>query len=287
VDRAQIELDVFDYGNFREYLADWFEAAQRLDARVSHRWFAQRLGSANPSVLLNVIQGRRSLPEDRVDAFIEVLGLQGANADYFRALVAFAQAPSRSAADAAFATLAELRTRRRAPGVPGDAFDFMGSWWIPAVYEMVRFPDFVEDPDWIATRTDPPITPEQAARALRLCEDLGFLRRAEGRLVQAQPTLQTTERVGRLSSWPYHRDGLDNAARGLQRLQHDEAFQEESAFVGCSVAVPADRIAEVRRMLFELQHRICGMAEEWGEPDRVVQLTMAMVPVARASVEDE
>src|SRR5690349_8932600 len=64
VDRAQIGLDVFDYGNFREYLVDWFEAAQRLDSRVSHRWFAQRLGSSNPSVLHNVISGRRSLTDE-------------------------------------------------------------------------------------------------------------------------------------------------------------------------------------------------------------------------------
>ena len=125
MDRAQIGLDVFDYGNFREYLADWLEAARGVDPRVSHRWFAKRLGSANPSVLLNVISGRRSLSDDRVDDYVEVLGLTGVDADYFRALVAFAQAPNRAAADAAFATLAELRTRRRAPGVPGDAFDFL------------------------------------------------------------------------------------------------------------------------------------------------------------------
>ena len=53
--------------------------------------------------------------------------------------------------------------------------------------------------------------------------------------------------------------------------------------------MPAGRIAELRTLLYEVQHRINGLAEGWyGEDlDRVVHVTMALVPVARAKGEEE
>lgn len=288
VDRRRIELDVFDYGNFRKYLEDWFAAARRVDRRISHRWFAQRLHSSNPSVLLNILRGRRPLPADRIDEFAAVLGLDAAEAAYFAALVAFAQAESPDARSAAFARVAELRTRRRAAEIPAGAYEFLGSWWIPAVFEMTRFAGFQEDPEWIAPRVDPPITAAQAARAIEVCEQLGLLIRVDGRLVASEPTIRTPELLLELASWPLHRDALDNASRGLQRLYADTTLQTESAFVACTVAVPAERIGELRTLLFEVQHRINGLAEGWyGEdPDRVVHVTMTLVPVARAEQEE-
>jgi uncharacterized protein (TIGR02147 family) len=282
MDRGSIPVSVFDYDDFRKFLGDWLEAARAADPRVSHRWFAQRLGSTNPSALSHIVKNRRPLTEDRVPAFARILGLDATEAEYFAALVAFGQAETAAAADAAFATLTELRTRRSAAGVP-DAFAFFGSWAIPAIYEMTRFPNFDEDPAWIAERTDPPISPEEAARALEICERLGFLSRCEGRLRPGDGTVRTPERVKALATWPYHRDGLGHAVRGLHRLYGDVEFQAESAFLGSSFAIPVSRVAEIRKLLYEVQHRIVGMAEQWSdESDRVMHLTLSMVPVARA-----
>lgn len=277
--------DVFDYGDFRRYLSDWFEAAQRRNPRLSHRWFASRIGTENPSVLANVLAGRRALAPSRVADFCRVLELDGIEAEYFRALVEFGQAEDRAAADRAWATLAELRQRTRPAATLDETFEFQQCWWIPAIHELVRMRGFVEDPAWIAARMDPPITPEQAAEGLEICLRLGFVVRGDdGRLRTAEATVRTPDTVRRLATWPYLRDGVDLAARGLQRMVTGgvPGLSQETAFLAATMAVPASRIPEIRRSMFEMLARVNAAAEPWaGEADRVVHLTLAMVPVAR------
>lgn len=115
MNRGQIALDVFDYADHRAYLADWLAEARRHDARVSHRWFAHRLGTTDPSALRHVISGRRPIAEERVGLFCRALGLEGEAEAYFRALVAAAQAQSPELAELARGRLAALRARRGTP----------------------------------------------------------------------------------------------------------------------------------------------------------------------------
>ncbi len=276
--------DVFEFADYRKYLAAWFDAKKEENPRLSHRWFAKELGTANPSVLANIISGRRQLPADRIDAFCTVLELDRMEAAYFRALVDFGHAGDRGEADRAWATLADLRAQAQPPGVGVDSFGFLASWYIPAVHELARLPGFVEDPVWIASRMDPPITPEEARQALDTCENLGFLRREEGRLVGAHPNVRTSETVQALSSWPYHRDGVELAARGLQRSLAGgvPGLRQETVFLGATLAVPASKIPEIRRSMYEMLARVNAATEPWtAESDRVVHLTLALVPVAR------
>lgn len=276
--------DVLDFADYRKYLAAWFEAKKKENPRLSHRWFASELGTANPSVLANIVAGRRPLPAERVGAFCAVLGLAGLHAEYFAALVDFGNAAERAEADRAWATLAELRARALPPEVGVDSFGFLARWYIPAIHELARLPGFVEDPDWIAACMDPPLTPDEARHALDVCERLGFFVREDGRLVAAQPTVRTPETVRALATWPLHRDGIELAARGLQRMLAGgvPGLQQETAFLSLTVAVPASRIPEIRRQMYEMLARVNAAAEPWAsESDRVVHLTLALVPVAR------
>jgi uncharacterized protein (TIGR02147 family) len=278
-------IDLYDYTDFRAFLRDWIEGARAADRKVSHRWFARKVGSTNPSSLSHVIEGRRPLRPERVEAFVAALALHGDEAEYFRALVDEAHAATPAAASAAYARAAELRSIHRSGDVSTrDEFAFLASWVIPAVYELSRFPSFREDPEWIAARLDPPSTADEVRRALEVCLRLGYLRREGERLVPVDPTLQTPARVVRQATWALHREGLARAAETLRRLPGNTALQAETGFFGCVVAVPADKMGEIRKILYDVQHRICGMASEFSAPpDQVIHLAFAAVPVARAA----
>jgi uncharacterized protein (TIGR02147 family) len=279
-----VSLDVFAYTDFRAFLRDWLAAARATDPKVSHRWFARRLGSTNPSSLSHVIEGRRPIGPERVEAFVAALELHGDEAEYFRALVDESNAATPAASSAAYARVAELRSIHASEDlVSRDAFAFLASWLVPAVYEMSRLPTFRADPDWIAARLVPSATVEDVRHALETCLRLGYLRPEDGRLVPTDVALQTSLRVTRQASWAYHRDGLANAGETLRRIPGNASLQAESGFFGCTVAVPVAKMSEIRKILYEVQHRICGLASEFPtSPDQVVQLAIAVVPVARA-----
>lgn len=277
--------DVFAYARYRKYLSDWFDAKKAANRRLSHRWLARELGTRDPSVLVNILSGRRPITDERIEPFVRVLGLEGARADYFRALVAFEDATSEEAALRAWAALADLRTREQ-PEIGLDAFEFMSAWYIPAIRELARHPRFDPAPAWIARHLDPPITEEQAAKGLAVCLRLGYLREADGRVVISEPTVRTPPQITQLMTWPYHRDGLSLAADGLNRLRAgaDRQFIESTVFLGGTLAVPASRIREVRHAVFEMLSRLSTLCDTFEEPpDRVVHLTVSMVPVGHTT----
>lgn len=275
--------DIFEYGDYRRYLHDWFDARKASNRGMSHRWLMKAVGSSDPSMLAHILSGRRSPTAERVERLIEVIGLEGDASAYFRALVAFAQAGDSEERSRCRAAVADLLARQRPPGLGENHFAYLSSWSVPAVLELAHFPDFEEDPAWIAARLDPPVTLEEARRNLEICVSLGLVGRdATGRLRPMALTLRTPENVEKLASWPFVRDGIALAARGIELQFASPEYAAEAVFLGCSLAVPASRIPELRRRLFEMQSELATATEPWlAASDRVVQLSISLVPVAR------
>lgn len=107
------DVDIYDHIDLRHYLDAWFRSRKASNPRYSHRAFALKLKSRDPSVLLNIIRGRRRLPFERIDAFVLVLGLDLQRAEYFRGLVRLAYAPDEAGRREARATLERLRGAAR------------------------------------------------------------------------------------------------------------------------------------------------------------------------------
>jgi hypothetical protein len=150
------------------------------------------------------------------------------------------------------------------------------------VHELARWPDFQADAAWIAERAFPPITVEQAQKALDVNTTLGFIAFRNGKWEALFPTRGTSELVRHLATWPAHRDGLDLAAAGLQRLFSDPGFANESAFFGAQFAIPASHLGEIRKVLYETLFRFANDSDKLvAQADRVVYVNIGVIPVAR------
>jgi uncharacterized protein (TIGR02147 family) len=276
--------DVLEYAEYRKYLSDWFDAKKAEQPKLSHRWVMRRVGSRDPSVLISIVSGRRPLAADRLDAFVDMLELDGVRAEYFRALVAFGEAQTPQAASAAWTTLAELRFEENVRGIRADELEFLSTWYIPATHELARNPAFQGTAAWVAAHLEPAITEDEAQRALDVCARLGYLVEADGGLRYAQISAVTAPMVRKLASWPYHRDGLALADRGLQKIRAgaDRHFIAGTVFLGGTFAVHESRLPELRRAVFDLLTRLGATTDAWEDtPDRVLQVEVSMVPVGR------
>jgi uncharacterized protein (TIGR02147 family) len=287
--RLHVDVDIFAYEDFRVYLEDWLVAARRENPSASHRWFAQKVGTRDPSVLTAILTRRRRLTPERTRRFAEALGLDPEETEYFGALVDWAQARTREATEAAYARMVGARTRRHAGDVTRDAaFALFRAWYIPAILEMVGLRGFREDPEWIALHTEPPITASQAAEALELGLELGYLERRGGRLVPTASTRRTPLKVTRMANWAYHRDALELASASLQRMRGNKPYQQETGFMAGAYAIPRSMLPQVRELLYDVSHAISGLAAQSPEPaEDVFHLEMALFPVARTGDDPE
>lgn len=282
------EPDIFEYEHFRDYLRDWFDHRKATNPRYSYRLFAKRAGSTDPSLLHRVIRGRRRLPDAQVDAFCTALHLEGEAAEYFRLLVAYEQARKVVDRERAWAALIDFHARRQGPNLDGDYVRFLSGWLPPAVLAMADCPGFEADPQAIAHRFRPAVTEDQVAEVLELLFRMGLLERTDDGIRVHSPTSRTPAHVSRLGSLGYHRDNHALAGEALDRIwKRAPGAQQETVFVGVSVAIPSSRLVEFRRMAFELQGQLLSACEALeGERDVVVQLNLQAFPVSERLTDD-
>lgn len=274
---------VFDYDDYRHFLEDWFEHRKATNPRFSHRAFARKVGSSDPSVLRNIISGRRPLSTARIDSFCAALTLDPDQEAYFRALVDLAHAPHDDVRRHAGARLAELRRQWSGPNVAGERLGYLSRWYFPAIVELSRVPGFRAHPAWVSARLSPSITEATAADALQRLTDWGYLARTPDGWHPSEPHRHTDVEVDGRANMGQHHDLREISGAWLERVgEGDRAAQDATAFLTMTVAIPSERMSELRQELFRLTFEMAELAEGLdGDPDRVIQLQVQAFPLTK------
>lgn len=270
---------LYTYLDYRRYLRDWYEAKKAINSRFSHRAFVRRTGQRSPSLLADVIDGRRNLTDKTVQAFARALRLEGEEPIFFAALVELDQADTDEAKNIAFAKISSSRRFREARRLEGEGFRYLTNWTYPAIHELASRPDFQDDPSWVAAQLRPRIDEAQATEALEALRELGMLVDGEPR----DAMVLTPKEVEGLAATNYHRGMLHRATEAL-----DSFSSLERHFLGVTVAVPQALLPELKQELNALHKRIMARCTSaGGTPDQVVQIGLHFFPLSSSANDEE
>src|SRR3954463_5134792 len=86
--------NIFEYGDFREFLRAAYVAAKRRNRNFSHRYINGKIGVKSAGWFADVVSRRLGLKPAHVRALSELFGLKAAERDYFRLLVELDQSES-------------------------------------------------------------------------------------------------------------------------------------------------------------------------------------------------
>jgi len=272
--------DPFAYLDYRVLLDAWFEKKKSSNPRFSHRSFANRVGERSPSFLADIIKGRRNLTPVRRDSVATIMELTPDERDWFELLVALDQAADLDERGRIWEKMAGTKRFREARQLEGDSFAYLTHWYYPAIRELVRRSDFVEDPKWIATALSPEITEDEAAEALRSLWTLGMLTRSEdGRPTQADGSIATPRQVAGLAAHNYHAGMLGRAVEGIRAFKSVERH-----YVGVTVCVAETQVPALKKELNWFASHLLDLCESCEDaPERVYQLHLAMLPLSKAT----
>src|ERR1700683_449627 len=78
---------IYEYGNFREFLRDYYLSQKEEDRRFSYQVFAKVAGFKSKSFLTLVITGKRNLTSESIEKISLALKLNKDEATFFRNLV--------------------------------------------------------------------------------------------------------------------------------------------------------------------------------------------------------
>jgi uncharacterized protein (TIGR02147 family) len=167
--------NVFEYNDFRRFLADYQVERARQDKSFSKSNLCKMLGiPRSRSYVKDVINGKK-VTATYVERFIRALELNREESQFFRVLVKFDQAENADEHELYFSQIISLnRTPKRV--LDKKVYAFYGDWRHSAVRAVLDIIDFKGDYKKLASTLIPHITPKQARQSITLLKSLGFIR---------------------------------------------------------------------------------------------------------------
>ena len=277
-----LQLDIFQYLDYRGFLRDAYVELKREQRGFSYRWFAKKAGMASPNFLKLVTDGKRNLSPVSADAFAKVLELSLRETEFFLALVAFNQAESAAEKNKHFENIGRFRKHSRVCKLERDTFTYLSHWYYPAIRELVSCPGFREDPDWIAATLVPRIRTGEAKKAIEVLLSLGVLERdEEGNLLQGEPLLSTGAEVRSLGVGNFHRQMMARAADSIETID-----RSEREISGLTVALSDEGFAMFKSKIQALRAELLELSAHEKGAERVVQFNFQAFPLARLQKEN-
>lgn len=272
----------YDYLDYRLFLREWFHAKCTANPRYSHRLFAKRAGVKSPSLLHLVMKGERNLTENTLPGFCKALGLSGEAKLFFINLVRLQRSKNAKERNAIYQQLRASQHFRTAFALEDAGFEYLSTWYLPAIREMARSNSFRHDPEWVARHLKPRITLPQAAEALATLTRMGLLvPDANGSAKQADGTVVTPHEVTSLAVHNYHQNLIKLGAESLERFSGSE--RQVGAITVC---ITPERIESLREEIQQFQERILSMCDQDLEGDQVIQLNIQLFPLSRPLTEE-
>lgn len=265
---------VFEYLDYRDILKEAFEEKKVSTPLYSYRMLAENFG-LDTSNMFRVLQKDSHLPARCQSRALEFLGLTGRSGEYFLLLIAYARERNAKARAEILEKAMDLRDveRRR---LTDQELAYYRDWWVVAIRSLVEVMDGRVRPAELAERLSPTISEEEASRALDLLLGLGLVKKASsGRLLLSEVHITAGGEEKTEAVRQFQRQILSLASEAIERFPREKRDISTITF-----AVDQDAFVEIREMLRESRRQIQKRIEESKNPDRVMQLAMALFPLA-------
>jgi uncharacterized protein (TIGR02147 family) len=269
---------VYEYLDYRQFLADYYAHQKLHGYGFSYRVLAQRAGCRSMNHPHLVIKGCRNLTPAMALRFAEACELKQDQAAYFADLVAFNQAKSQNAREQLYARLSRYAPFRKVQHITLAQASYFSKWYIPATRELAARPDFVATPKWIASQLLPAITVTQAQEALGILTELGLLSiDAAGLAQRSEPLVSSGGPLGH-HLVAFHQAMIARASEAIELIERDE--REISCVTVC---VSQKRLLELKQRVREFRQQLLQSAELGDTPECVVQINFQLFPLSKRS----
>jgi len=273
------KIKIFEYDNYRSYLRDLYHYYKETKPQFSYRYFSQKAGFRSPNFLQLVIEGKRNLSPESIERFTNALKLTKKEAEFFRILVHLNQARTLGEKKIYAEQLMQFRTFRYIHPLRQDQYRYYTDWYNIPIRELTMLSEFSEDPSWIARRLIPPISPQQAQKALDLLLQLGLIKRDEsGRLVQTDAFISTGDEVTSTSVANYHRAMIEKGAEALDRFPGPDRD-----ISSVTMALSDKNFQEIKALIQRFRKELLAIADQDRAPEGVYQVNFQLFPLAKCT----
>ncbi len=188
-----MELKIFDYFDYRLFMAEWFQAKKLQNRHFSYRSFAQKAGIKSASLYIDVVKGLKNLSPEKLDAFMVGMQLSPKEEEYFRLLVLHNQCQDPVARDELFSQLSHYFPRRLR-ALRQSQHQYFSNWQLVAIRESLSVLKIRADDAGIESLGqffEPPLKKSAVKSALEMLKTLEMIQvNSEGYWTCVDPMIQ-------------------------------------------------------------------------------------------------
>lgn len=269
-------VDIYQYTDYRKYLRDFYEAKKATHRGFTHRFISKAVGFKSTGSFAQILQGQTNISTQMMVNFVNFLKLKKEEADFFELLVLFNQSKSHAEQKRHFEKIICF-PKSNFKVVESAQYAYYGKWYYSVVREILAFFPFKDDFKALARMVEPAIAPSEAEKAVKLLEELGFIRRnGEGWYEKADPVVTTGYEAKSLAIDQFMLEGLELAKAAMDGLPRDER-----SLSAVTLSLPADGYKMIEEKIKCLRRELLEMARNNPNPKRVVQVNFQIIPVSK------
>jgi uncharacterized protein (TIGR02147 family) len=269
------EPRLYDYYDYRKYLADYCEWRRSRQSWFSYRYLSGRIGIDHAN-FVRVLQGVRNFPVKKIPEAVKCLGLSSRQAQYFEMMVRFCSAKSNDEAKSVFEKMLGFTTVGTKV-VDSGKFEFYRAWYYSAVRELLNIYEFKGDYTELGSLLRPPISPAEARQAVKLLEQLGFIEKnPHGVYELREKYIQTPQEWRGIAIHEFQKATIELAARALQDVPKDQ--RDISTL---TLTIDENGLADIKELVKTFHQEAFKISERCKEEDQVVQINVQVFPLSQ------
>lgn len=269
---------LFEYTDYRQYLADYYRFKKAVTAGFSHRVFLRKAGMSGPNFLKNVIDGKKNLSADSTKKFAAACGLSAKESEYFSCLVQYNQARTLQEKQKYFIELSGFSRHSTIQKIRADQFEYLSHWYNLAIREYIHSHRFLNDYKSLVKAIIPGITPRQAKKSVKLLLDLGLIRLGQDGFYEvSERIISTGSDINGIAARNLHKSMMEISCRVM-----DWTPAEKQYLRTITGSFSDEAFGRIKLELDNTRKRILDIiSQDGGTPGKVHSIGMQLLPLER------
>jgi len=266
-------VDIYQYDDFRLFLADCYDARKAKNADCSHRAFAREAGFANPGFFNEVIKGRRKLSKAATAKMIKAFGLTAVESAYFELLVQYGQTRDDQKRADVHKNILSRRNRSSFTRLNPQLAKYYQDFRYSLVRCAIEASGFQGDYNRLADFIDPPLQTAVVIKIVRdLCEWGLVEQQSDGRYTLTQKLIEPPDTLRHLVR-ELNGEWIKQAYVALRRLP-----PERRDISSLLVTISDANYQLIQKKIQELRDEIFSIARDDTSPQKIMQLNIQLFP---------
>jgi uncharacterized protein (TIGR02147 family) len=266
---------IFEYDDYRKFLADFFLEQKRITQIFSNRYFAMKAGFKSSSYILSVIKGRFNLTYTTIQKTISAMGINGTTAQFFENLVFYNQAKESEEREKYFKRLDEIRKNNHFYTLDNRQYEYIKAWYFLVIREVATLVDWNDDYTKLARLIRPSISTVEARAAIEILLQIGLLKKDNcGRYVQNSASLN----LQGIPKYLLTNLKKELIMRGLDAIQVIDKSERFTTF--STLTMSKECFEYACEVLEDARRKIIGKSLNDTNPEKVYEMNVLLFPVS-------